>query len=129
MPQRDLDKEKKWRRLLRRWRQSGLSGRDFCAAERVSEPSFYFWRREIARRDQHKGAQRKRPSGRIGTWPRQRQSAGAKSPAFLELAIAAGGAASPAIEVVVGERVLRVRPGVDVELLRQLLRLLEEPSC
>jgi len=36
----------------------------------------------------------------------------------------------PAIEVVVAERrLLRVRPGFDAELLRQLVRLLEELTC
>jgi hypothetical protein len=34
------------------------------------------------------------------------------------------------IEVVVAQgRLLRVRPGFDPDLLRQLVRLLEEPSC
>ena len=54
MPRRDLAKEKDWRRLLRQWRASGLSGRDFCVEQRLSEPSFYAWRREIARRDQQR---------------------------------------------------------------------------
>ena len=29
---RDPSKEKRWRRLLKQWRRSGLTGRDFCAA-------------------------------------------------------------------------------------------------
>ena len=49
---RDPAKEKHWRRLLRQWQRSGLTGRDFCAEHGLSEPSFYAWRREIARRDQ-----------------------------------------------------------------------------
>jgi hypothetical protein len=48
---RDPAKEKYWRRLLRMWRRSGLTGRDFCAEHKLSEPSFYAWKREIARRD------------------------------------------------------------------------------
>jgi hypothetical protein len=49
---RDPAKEQRWRRLLGLWRRSGLTGRDFCAEHGLSEPSFYAWRREIARRDQ-----------------------------------------------------------------------------
>jgi hypothetical protein len=116
MPRRDPAKERYWRRLLRLWRASGLNGRDFCAQQRLSEPSFYAWRRELARRDQ----QRQAPQA----------GAAAATPAFVALAVAADPVSPPAIEVVVAERrLLRVRPGFDAELLRQLVRLLEEPSC
>lgn len=37
---RNRAKERYWRRLLRQKQQSGLSGRAFCAAQGVSEPSF-----------------------------------------------------------------------------------------
>lgn len=49
--QRDPRKEAFWRRVLARWQGSGQSGRDFCRAAGLSEPSFYAWRRELARRD------------------------------------------------------------------------------
>ena len=52
------------------------------------------------------------------------------TPAFVKLSVAASTTPSPAIEVVVAERhLLRVRSGFDADLLRQLVRLLEEPSC
>jgi hypothetical protein len=50
--QRDPAKEKFWRRALARFRSSGLSVRAFCDRELLSEPSFYAWRAELARRDQ-----------------------------------------------------------------------------
>jgi hypothetical protein len=37
--------------MLREWRRSGLSVRDFCDWQGLSEPSFYSWRRELAKRD------------------------------------------------------------------------------
>jgi hypothetical protein len=124
MPRRNLAKEKYWRRLLRQWRQSGMTGRDFCSAHHLSEPSFYAWRREIARRDQQKAVA---PTN-IG--PAPEPSDDATTPAFLKLSIDTDATLPPAIEVVVGQpRLLRVRPGFDADLLRQLLRLLEEPSC
>jgi len=46
-PQRDWF----WREVLARYRASGLSVRVFCAEAGLSEPSFYAWRRTIARRD------------------------------------------------------------------------------
>jgi transposase len=109
--QRDPMKEKYWRRLLGQWRQSGLSASQFCQRQGISQPSFYSWRREIARRDEHCATVR--PSS---------------TPTFVKLALE--GAAPPPLEIVLADgRLLRVRPGFDAALLRQVLRLLEEPSC
>jgi transposase len=126
---RDLAKERYWRRMLRQWRGSGLTGRDFCGEHGLSEPSFYAWRRQIGRRDQERAAARARQP------QTERTAEGAAEPAFLKVKIGAGASAlsaieAPAIEVLVAPgRVLRVRSGFDAELLRQLVRLLEEPLC
>src|SRR5215510_16095532 len=53
-------KERKWRRVLGRWRRSGLSIRAFCGAEGIGEHLFYWWRRELAQRDKHKAAASKK---------------------------------------------------------------------
>ncbi|MBY0523368.1 MAG: hypothetical protein K2R98_08210 [Gemmataceae bacterium] len=121
---RDAAKERRWRRLLRLWRGSGQTGRDFCAAHQLSEPSFYAWRREIARRDREVAertqAQRTRPTT---------TSTNAALPAFLNVTLAAV-TPTPAIEVVLAQgRSLRVASGFDPDLLRQLLRVLEGPAC
>jgi hypothetical protein len=39
-----------WRGIVRRQPESGLSIRDFCAAEGISEPSFYAWRKKLRQR-------------------------------------------------------------------------------
>jgi hypothetical protein len=36
-----------WRQRLARFERSGLSVPDFCAAEGLSAPSFYAWRRRL----------------------------------------------------------------------------------
>lgn len=131
MPRRDPAKEKYWRRLLRQWRHSGLSGRDFCVEQRLSQPSFYAWRREIARRDHQRRATLPAPvsPAPAASSVDSRPATNLATPAFVKLTVAAS-ATPPAIEVVVAERrLLRVRPGFDADLLRQLVRLLEEPSC
>src|SRR5579864_2530071 len=53
---RDHAKEERWRRALREWRRSGLSVREFCDWQNLSEPSFYAWRREIGKRDRENAA-------------------------------------------------------------------------
>jgi transposase-like protein len=123
---RDPTKERYWRRLLRLWQRSGQTGRDFCATHGLSQPSFYAWRREIARRDQEQTAPTKPTPRSVAPHP----SAGTPLPTFVEVTVDAGASAPAPLEVVLahGRRVC-VPPGFDAELLRQLLRVLEEPSC
>ena len=42
--------ESRWRKLVSRHASSGLTARAFCERERVSEPSFYSWRRILGER-------------------------------------------------------------------------------
>ena len=122
MRQRNAAKEQYWRRLFRQWRRSGLSVRDFCDEQGVSQPSFYSWRREIERRDGQPRASNA-PSSALA-------DAEHATPAFIKLGIEDGAFNASVIDVVLSERrLLRVRPGFDEDLLRQLVRLLEEPSC
>ena len=49
-------KERQWRGILQRQAASGLSIRQFCNAEDLSEASFYAWRRVLATRAEEAGA-------------------------------------------------------------------------
>ena len=49
--QRDPNKEAFWRGAIRRQAESGLSVREFCRRDRLSEPSFHGWRRTLRERD------------------------------------------------------------------------------
>ena len=49
---RNLRLEARWRSLLARQPQSGLSVRAFCTREQVKECGFYTWRRTLRLRDQ-----------------------------------------------------------------------------
>ena len=40
----------RWGEILKRQADSGVSVRQFCAAEGVSEPSFYSWRKKLGAR-------------------------------------------------------------------------------
>ena len=114
----DLGKEQRWLNLIRCWQRSQLTIRDFCRRHRLRAPSFYAWRRELRER------------GLLDDGPSAEATRAASTPAFVEVAVDASAAATPAIDLVLAEgRLLRLRPGFDPNLLRQLLRLLEEPSC
>lgn len=43
--------EARWREIVQRQAGSGLSVRGFCAAEGISEPSFYAWRKKLRTRN------------------------------------------------------------------------------
>ena len=48
---RDGKREEFWRDVLKRHAKGGRSVRAFCRREKLSEPSFYAWRRTIGERD------------------------------------------------------------------------------
>ena len=99
--ERDRAKERFWRTMLRQWRRSGLSVRDFCAERELSEPNFYAWRRTVAERDAQASCQ----DGRHG--PRAGQ------PVFVPVRVVEP-TAPPALEVVLGGgRLVRVPVGFD----------------
>jgi transposase-like protein len=99
-------KESHWRLILGRWLRSGLSVADFCRREGFNAHSFYWWRRELQRRDQ----------------------AGAE-PAFLPVHLLddhSVQAPNRDIEIILaGGRRVRVAPGFDPATLTQVLDLLE----
>ena len=103
----DDSRERQWRRWLREWQASGRSVRDFCWRRRLRESSFYAWRRELRRRD-------------------------AETAVFVPVRVVPDDAEPKStLEVVLatGRRV-RVAPGFDAGMLRQVLAILEESrSC
>ena len=103
---RDPRKEAYWRKQLRRQQAAGLSVREYCREQGLIESAFYFWRREIQRRDRQVQAE----------------------PAFVPIVVEAP--AESAIEVTLASgHVVRVRAGFDEKTLQQLLALLEAPAC
>jgi transposase len=118
-PRRDTDKQRFWRARVVQWRRSGLSVREFCRREGLSEPLFYSWRRELAQREMSESL-----------------AAGVKGPAktthFVPVRIVAPRSVgqTTAIEIVLSRgRRVRVRPGFDRDTLQAVLDLLEQRPC
>ena len=44
---KNAEKETRWREILERHADSGVTVREFCTSEGVSEPSFYAWRKKL----------------------------------------------------------------------------------
>ncbi len=104
---RDLELERRWRGRLKEWRRSGLTGREFCRRHLLSEPSFYGWRREIARRDREHIAAK---------W----------QPAFVPVRVVA---VEPIEVVVRSGQVVRVGAAFEPAHLRAVVAALEAVPC
>jgi len=107
---RDPEKEQFWRRMVAQQRQSAGSIRAFCEREGLSQPSFYQWRRELARRDRTAIARRGAAVGGAATFVPIHV---APEAALIEIALPGG-------------VVVRVRAGADTATLRQVLAALVE---
>ena len=121
--QPDRAKERYWRQVIREWRRSDRTIRDFCDERGLSEPSFFAWRRTLAQRD---AAKVRRP---VRARLRQQQPQG---PVFLPVRVVPPSAAGQAttIDVVLAHgRVVRVSAHFDEATLRRLLTILEDRPC
>ena len=125
--QRDLKRELIWRRHLEQQRSSGVTVRAYCLANTLRETSFFYWKKEIARRDRESASS-------------AASSASPLAPAFVPVAVIdlpADPTETPIdIRLADGPRV-RVRSGCDRQLLVDVLAMLrrsaaastEGPSC
>jgi hypothetical protein len=106
-----------WREILNRQAGSGLSVRQFCAKEHVSQPSFYAWRRKLGERTS--GGRRSGTSSRQLGKPNNGRD-------FIPLRLLDG---SGALEVIhpLGYRV-RVTGDVNVTDLERVLDVLDGRS-
>jgi hypothetical protein len=106
MPQhrRSREREQFWREAVAGHKKSGLSVRAFCVQRRLSEPSFYAWRRELAQR------------GRAPMPP----------PAFVPVQLVA----ESMIEVALpGGVVVRAPPATDATTVARLVAALGSAPC
>lgn len=129
---RDAAKESRWREQVQAQAQSGLSVRAYCRQQQLSEPSFYAWRKELARRDQERQALEHQPSAPTPARAPSVRVARATRPTFTEVILSSSAAVSSAavspIEIILtaGQRIV-VAPGFDAPTLQAVLAVLERP--
>lgn len=110
---RSAAREQFWRRMLADWKSSGLAVRAFCRRHHLAEPTFYYWRQELARRDRQPSACRE-PATLV------------TPPAFVPVRVVA----HEPIEIVVRSgQIVRVAAGFDATHLRAIVEALEAKPC
>jgi len=138
----DPQRQDYWRELVRRWKESGRSVREFCRAEGLRESAFFFWRRRLGGCSGSAGtaSKRRHKASRLAS---ARQSPAGLSllrrntPSFLPVRVTASAGdrpaaagALPAVEIILARgRTVRVRAGFDRQTLADVLAVLEAPSC
>ena len=106
---RDRVREQVWQERIGRWRRGTLTVEEFCARHGLSESAFRYWQRTITERNLETVDQ---------------------TPAFVQVGVTNNLPTTRSLEVVLGcGRVVRVPAGFDAQTLRQLLAVLEVPSC
>lgn len=121
---RDLALERSWRDRVRRQGKSGLTIQAFCEQEGLPAHQFSWWRRELKRRDgQARKAKAKKPAQRA---KRSKRTSGS----FVPVEIAAPNASAASIEIVLDQPPrIAVSAGFDPQLLREVLRVMENRQC
>jgi transposase-like protein len=116
---RDLAREAVWRRRLNQQANSEQSVRAWCRRHRVTETAFYWWRRELARRD-------------AGRKPSARGETRAQAHSFVPVQVIDPAArdGEQQIEIVLTDgRRVRVAGPVNREMLADVLDMLEHRAC
>jgi hypothetical protein len=116
-------KEQFWRQHVEVWRKSEKSVRAYCVEAALSVPSFYAWRRELARRDGVEPPQAKRSRGK--TSGASRREIGPSS--WVQLQVPSVAAAAIEIELA-GGTVVRLRGEVNRQALSDVLAALTSAS-
>ena len=115
---------KEWSRLVKRWQRSGLSCKEFAAAEGVARSTLSWWKWRLGT---------EAGSAERATRSRRRRAA-AEAVRVVEVAVAPAAPRQEApVELVLGEDVVvRLRRGFDAETLREVVAVFavgDEPSC
>jgi len=106
---RDIQKEAVWRRRLGQQAASGQTVRAWCRAYGVTEAAFYWWRRELARRDAEN-----------------------KTASFVPVHVTEdpAGDGDPQIEIVLPDgRCVRITGSVNRQTLADVMDVLERRLC
>ena len=107
---------KAWLKRLRAWRASGLTVRAFCEMSKLSEPSFYHWKRRLGMT--RKKGDRDEPNGNGAD--------GKQSVSFIPLGVST---TAPMFELRMGAHTVRVPMNFDAAALQRLLATLEAMPC
>lgn len=126
-------KQAHWQEVLRQWRESGRSVREYCRAEGLRESAFYSWRGKLEGGSQLSGAViPSRPEVSGGPSAQRLSLPHRGEVSFLPVRVVedSSAEATDAVEIVLAHgRTVRVRSGFDRQTLVDVLAVLEVRPC
>jgi len=132
----DPERQRHWEGVMRQWREGGQAVRAFCRAQGIRESAFYFWRRELARRDRHPGRDgsgaKASPATSALRSPQRMLPRHSPTPSFLPVHVVEPHVTEAArgVEIILaGGRTVLVPPGFDWQTLADVLAVLEVRPC
>lgn len=118
---RDVAREARWRRLVTAQAHSGRNVRAYCRERGLSESAFWFWKRELARRDTEERSDRTK-----NRKPKRKRPP--RRPAFVPVSLASATSVAPLEVVLTGGVSVRVSAGCEEASLRMVLEVLGSGS-
>jgi transposase len=126
MERPSVQQRAKW---VERWKDSGLTAKEFAAEAGLTASGLYYWRRQLSAAESkgsdtlHKTAEQSAQSQ-----PPRSEKSGKRSatpfPHFVELPMAAMASAPAMLELLLGDVRVRVPSGFDEETLTRVVRAL-----
>lgn len=119
-----------WRWLVQRWEKSGLSARRFAEEHGVAPKTLVWWRwrlrgeRQTAQHEEANAKQKRR-----GKRSREETPVAFVRVVAAEKATQGAAESEPALELVLGHVLVRVRRGFDPETLGRVIDVLERRPC
>jgi len=103
------DRRQFWQMAIETWQVSELSVRQFCKWEGLSEPSFYSWRKKLAKSDKPEDGKLKEPASSDFI----KVSLPEDNPCGMELVLRSG-------------NILKIAPSSDSKTLSRVMSVLQE---
>jgi transposase-like protein len=134
----DPQRQRYWEEMVRRCREGGQAVRAFCRAEGLRESAFYFWRRELTRRNQLDAGQNSQSQTPVLRLSKRVPPRHVPAPSFLPVHLAEHHEAETVhgVEIILeqdgtpAQRVaVRVQAGFDRQTLADVLAVLEGRPC
>ena len=111
-PKSDTDQQQFWRMAIETWKTSGLSVRQFCANEKLTEASFYAWRKKLTGDDNEE---------------KKQDTPKPCEPEFIEVAITQNNPAAIEFFLTSGNT-LKIPVGVDAKTLTTVISVLHQTN-
>lgn len=111
-----------WAKRVERWKDSGLTAKEFAAETGINSSTLSYWRWKLAAKDAGRKPPGKPAAARTARKRRLRTKTREVTPRFVEVPVATVATASAALELLLGDVRVRVPEGFDEATLTRVVR-------